>query len=67
MGKSAQEGAHFCSTLVSKNGTRMKKHIEVCKKCDEQVKLKYLNRTAPDPEVDPEILEIEQNFNVTID
>ena len=45
----------------------MKKHIEVCKKCDEQVKLKYLNRTAPDPEVDPEILEIEQNFNVTID
>ena len=45
----------------------MKKHIEVCKKCDEQVKPKYLNRTAPDPEVDYEILEIEQDFNVTID
>ncbi|KAF2353136.1 Histone acetyltransferases subunit 3 [Trinorchestia longiramus] len=32
----------FCSTVLSKNGSRMVKHIEKGQKCDKKVKVKYL-------------------------
>ena len=41
-GKVARVKCLFCSTVLSKNGSRMVKHIEKCKKCDEKIKEKYL-------------------------
>ena len=41
-GKVAKVKCLFCLTVLSKNGSRMVKHIEKCKKCDEKVKEKYL-------------------------
>lgn len=41
-GKVAKVKCLFCSTVVSKNGSRMVNHIEKCKKCDEKIKKKYL-------------------------
>lgn len=32
----------FCSTVLSKNGTRMVKHIKSCMKCTDDIKKKYL-------------------------
>lgn len=33
----------FCSTVLSKNGSRMMKHIENCVKCTDDIKKKYLS------------------------
>ena len=32
----------FCSTIISKNGTRMVNHIRKCEKCTDDIKAKYL-------------------------
>ena len=36
----------FCSKRLTKNGTRMSKHLEVCKKCPDSVKEKYIMKTT---------------------
>ena len=41
-GKVAKVKCLFCSTVLSKNGSRMVNHIEKCKKCGEKIKKKYL-------------------------
>lgn len=41
-GKMLKVRCNFCSLEMSMNGTRMAKHIAACKKCDEQIKAKYL-------------------------
>ena len=34
---------YFCCVIVTKNGSRMKLHIQKCKKCTDNIKQKYLN------------------------
>lgn len=40
--KVAKVKCNFCSINIVKNGTRMLKHISNCKKCGEEIKMKYL-------------------------
>ena len=40
--KTPQVKCKFCDCELSKNGTRMRQHIEKCTKCNENVKNKYL-------------------------
>lgn len=42
-GKVAKVKCNFCCVTVAKNGTRMTNHILCCKKCDDQIKRKYLS------------------------
>lgn len=45
-GKVPRVKCNFCSAEVAKNGTRMLAHISKCLKCDEQVKMKYINQPS---------------------
>lgn len=39
--KIAKVQCTFCSKTLAKNGSRMSKHIQTCKKCPNSVKQKY--------------------------
>ena len=42
----------FCDLELPHNGTRMKTHINKCNKCDDSVKLKYLQQEKPEATAD---------------
>lgn len=48
----------FCDFELPLNGTRMKTHINKCNKCDDSVKLKYLQNEQP--EATAESMEIDE-------
>ena len=43
--KTARVKCIFCSTVISKNGSRMSKHINKCEKCTDDIKAKYLTKS----------------------
>lgn len=45
-GKLARVKCTFCSYELSKSGTRMTKHIVSCKKCPDEVKVKYITSSV---------------------